>query len=105
MQFETLINIDMIFIIEKYLSCFKLINIFVLVSSGYLLERERERERDAACFARVQYIEKSSFLKIIPCIFYLLICPVLYLIIQNRVMFPHVINLRVDTYGLNKNKF
>jgi hypothetical protein len=50
---------------RKYSSCFELINAFALVNSGYLLERERERERDAtgvySLITRVVYIKRNKF--------------------------------------------
>ena len=73
----------MIFVNEKYLPCFGLINMPLLVCFDILLERERERERETQLLSRVQYIEKNLFLKIIYCILIYLICLVLYFLYKT----------------------
>jgi hypothetical protein len=49
---------------KKYFFCFELINMIVLVSSDYFLERERERERDRRIIyvrARARYTELKIY--------------------------------------------
>jgi len=69
----------MIFVNEKYLPCFGLINMPLLVCSDVLLERETQH-----ILERVQYIKKNYFLKIIYCILIYLICLVLYFLYKIR---------------------
>ena len=55
---------------EKYSSCFELINTKVLVNSEYLLERERERERDAGLSLARNLIKNKLFSNNLPVLFF-----------------------------------